>query len=161
MKVIFLDIDGVLNNDRTATRSPDGYIGISYSLLKRLSKIVKATDASVVLTSTWKDLSSPQDTAYMMRRFRVYSIIPIGKTKDIKDQRGKGIKDYLEEHPCDEYVILDDFSFDFYEQNLMEHVVLTNPIIGLTEKNVEKAIEILNGKLNEDYQIADYWGYHR
>ena len=55
MNVIFLDIDGVLNNYATKARTPMGYTGINNSLAKRLSELVKETDSVVVLTSTWKD----------------------------------------------------------------------------------------------------------
>lgn len=48
MKVIFLDIDGVLNSKGTSTLD-DTYIS-------RLKEIVKATDAKIVLSSSWKDV---------------------------------------------------------------------------------------------------------
>lgn len=163
MKYIFLDIDGVLNNDKTMTRSPDGYVGISDSLCKRLEIIIKETDAKVILTSSWKDNSSPQDLAYMRKRLNRHLALPIGQTHEKRaGLRGTGINDYLKDHPCDEFVILDDFDFNFYEEGLWEHVVLTNPILGLTNENVDDAIKILNGDLStHEHTRLEGWGYHR
>lgn len=74
MKVIFLDIDGVLNADddcifqhgpkkgEMKTRFPhvqvgyfQRYIGISNKKVKRLAHIVQETGAILVLISSWKD----------------------------------------------------------------------------------------------------------
>lgn len=151
MKYIFLDIDGVLNNSRTVARSPDGFIGISDSLGKRLEKIIIATGASVVLTSTWKDYSSIEDLNYMRKKLKRYKALPIGQIREPKSYlRGFGINSYLEKHPCEEFVILDDLCFDFDQQNLQDHVVLTDPYNGLSNDDAERAIKILNGDLSAD-----------
>jgi hypothetical protein len=46
-KLIFLDVDGVLNNRHIPHE-------ISLCILNRLGKLVKATGASIVLSSTWR-----------------------------------------------------------------------------------------------------------
>jgi hypothetical protein len=51
MKVIFLDIDGVLNCWATTERWR-GYIGIDPKLAQRFAELV--TGAKVVLSSTWR-----------------------------------------------------------------------------------------------------------
>ena len=52
MKIIFLDIDGVLNNYNTlgegANWEPD--------LVKILNRIIKETKAKIVLSSTWRQI---------------------------------------------------------------------------------------------------------
>jgi hypothetical protein len=53
MKAIFLDIDGVLNCDETPNARKLPYI-IDNRLLARFSELVKATNATVVLSSTWR-----------------------------------------------------------------------------------------------------------
>jgi hypothetical protein len=53
MKVIFLDIDGVLNCDETPNDRKFPYI-VDDRLLARFSELVKATEATVVLSSTWR-----------------------------------------------------------------------------------------------------------
>ena len=53
MKVIFLDIDGVINCDQTPNPRKFPYI-VDKRLLARLRKVMDATGAKVVLTSTWR-----------------------------------------------------------------------------------------------------------
>ena len=61
MKVIFLDIDGVLNaNEDFGGRSKSnpsihGILGITTTRIKRLKQIIDKTDAKIVLTSSWKE----------------------------------------------------------------------------------------------------------
>lgn len=50
-KYIFLDIDGVLNSQKTRVNDPKN---IDRTLTKNLSVIVKATKAKIVLSSTWR-----------------------------------------------------------------------------------------------------------
>jgi hypothetical protein len=53
MRVIFLDIDGVLNCKSTQYPRKLLYI-IDPSLLVRLKQLLTLTDANVVLSSTWR-----------------------------------------------------------------------------------------------------------
>ncbi len=53
MRVIFLDIDGVLNCKSTPNPRKLPYI-IDPSLLVRLKQLLTLTDANVVLSSTWR-----------------------------------------------------------------------------------------------------------
>ena len=53
MKVIFLDVDGVLNCQKTEAKCR-GFIGVDSKKVKLLKKIVDATDAKIVLSSSWK-----------------------------------------------------------------------------------------------------------
>lgn len=58
-KVIFLDIDGVLNCNNT-TEIFLGITGIEDRLVEKLRAIVNATGAEIVLVSTWRDYWEPQ-----------------------------------------------------------------------------------------------------
>src|SRR3954466_5115815 len=53
MKVIFLDIDGVLNCKTTSNPRKFPYI-VDPKLLKRLKRLLEQTGAKVVLSSTWR-----------------------------------------------------------------------------------------------------------
>ena len=53
-KIIFLDVDGVLNNVNTDDMNPSGYTGVSMKLVRNLAKIVERSAAKIVLTSDWK-----------------------------------------------------------------------------------------------------------
>jgi hypothetical protein len=53
VKVIFLDIDGVLNCDETPNPRNFPYI-VDKKLLARFRRLVERTQAKVVLTSSWR-----------------------------------------------------------------------------------------------------------
>lgn len=59
MKIIFLDIDGVLNCSTSKSFCHDDLYGIITGIdsdkVKRLAKIVEITGAEIVLSSDWKD----------------------------------------------------------------------------------------------------------
>lgn len=154
MKVIFCDVDGVLNNTRTSARSPGGYVGVSEELIRNLKKIVDATGARIVLSSDWrlvrKDPIRGKDYRYLVRKLLFAGHLKIsGHTDDISwSRRGREIRKYLDDHPeVTGFVVLDDIPFtDFGKYNLLEHFVNTDNDEGLTQKDVEKAILILDGR---------------
>lgn len=58
-KIIFLDIDGVLNRLGTpqqgrTTEKWEGLIGMEPELVTRFNRLVRETEAKVVLSSTWR-----------------------------------------------------------------------------------------------------------
>src|SRR5260370_6892656 len=59
MKIIFLDVDGVLNHSGTEgwKTTKDAFV-LDDECLKQLSRILISTDAKIVLSSTWR-LSTP------------------------------------------------------------------------------------------------------
>lgn len=144
MRIIFLDIDGVLNNAKSNEESLT-FPCIDEVNLKHLKHIIEATGARVVLTSTWKE-DYQEDEA--VRRFLEYRLPICGVTEDRILDRGKGILAYLSVHPeVKSYVLLDDELFDYAECELMDHLVRTFYECGLTEMDAERAIRIL-GRLN-------------
>ena len=153
MKVIFCDVDGVLNNSGTDTRSPSGYAGVSNVLIRKLKTIVSETGAGIVLSSDWRlvkdDPEHGKDYRYLVRRLRFAGGLRIlDHTPDISwKDRGQEIRQYLKQHPnVTEYVILDDLPFrDFLINDLLSNLVLTDPRKGLTDEDVERAIQILRG----------------
>lgn len=161
MKVIFLDIDGVLNNQKTKAITPEGYIGIDNDLLKKLAFIVASTNAIIVLSSTWKkewdkdeNLCSP-DGKYMVKKFRQLGLIAFDKIEDIDDNlstRGAAIMKYLESHQnIEDWVVIDDDEFDFAKYpEIMGRFVHTDHIKGLTDENVGQAIDLLSKDLKKD-----------
>jgi hypothetical protein len=52
MKVIFLDVDGVLNS--TVTRQEEGWCTINRRMLNRVKEIVVTTGCKIVISSTWR-----------------------------------------------------------------------------------------------------------
>lgn len=168
-KVIFLDIDGVLNSTKSCNFYHKKYGGNGYGgFFKRdeeptlknvlwdekcvhwLDKIVKETGASIVISSTWRKHYGLLTFHSMFKLYNVYDLNIIGKTNQQGfSMRGKEIQDYIDKNNITKYVILDDDS-DMLP-NQIENFVNTNHDVGLTRKDYLKAIKILNGvsKINE------------
>ena len=151
MKVIFLDIDGVLNSavyDRTKHWED---CNIDQTRLPILRSIIDRTGTEVVLSSSWRihlddDCQPCTPTGEgMMRIFRDGGIRIIGKTPN-GEKRAAEIRAWLEAHPDTEaFVILDDIFFGGGE--LQENLVRTNYHIGrgLEQSHADKAVGILMG----------------
>lgn len=153
MKVIFLDIDGVLNHAGCAERSQSGFLGIEVSKVRRLRRIIDVTGAKVVLVSTWKEEWEPNlsldqqkpDAIYMIQQLEKENVTLLDRTYDQIADRGQGIVSWLSLHPdVESFVILDDDTFKDYEPLLLiPHHVKTTFAYGLLDKHVTKAIKIL------------------
>lgn len=158
MKIIFLDVDGVLNNQHTEARCGP-FIGISKQLVKNLRTIVDATNAKIVLCSSWKSgwervdkELQDREAHYLDRRLRDEGMLILDKTYDRHgcSCRGDGIRfwmDHLPEGRIENFVILDDEVFDYAAVGLLPHLVQTSFYSdngGLTEEHAALAIKILN-----------------
>lgn len=153
MKIIFLDVDGVLNSNDTEDTFR-GYIGLDYSGIKLLREIVDATGAEIVLVSSWKsrwykDHKDCQDNLanYLDERLVEEGLKIIDKTEGSSFERGAGIVKWLSEHPTESWIVLDDEIFPDYEEfGIMPHLVKTSFYDGgLKDKHVEMAIDMLKG----------------
>lgn len=151
MKVIFLDIDGVLNYQASGAMHRGG-IGIEQENVKHLAYIVEHTGAVIVLTSTWKlHWSNDKDNqhpsgAYIDQVLSEFGLGVLDKTPLSVSQRGAGIQKYLEEHNVDSWVVLDDEIFpDFEQYGILPRLVKSSFYKeGLTHELAQKAIQILN-----------------
>ncbi|CAH0155753.1 MULTISPECIES: HAD domain-containing protein [unclassified Arthrobacter] len=135
MKVLFLDIDGVVN--RVGTRqSFHGFMGIDPFLASRVSKIILDTDAAVVLTSTWRIFKDGREEVDR----HVYKTFDVTPTADT-GFRGEEVKMWLDQHPeVTRYAIIDDDS-DFYaDQPLFKTAWQT----GITDEIAQQVTEYLN-----------------
>src|SRR5574344_2699208 len=121
MKVIFLDIDGVLNHNGCRNLEM-GYYFVEDDLILKLKKIVDDTGAKVVLSSTWRegwnDLRYGINTIEarlfkkLNHKLSNYGITFISKTPILENgYRGEEIDLWLHNwkgEPIDSFVILDD-----------------------------------------------------
>ncbi len=155
MKVIFLDIDGVLNSrayDRK--RNWDELTNIDESRLPLVKNIVDETGARIVLSSTWKThwdkLPEKCDTdgIYINETFSKFGLEIYDKTPDlgIDFDRPDEIKAWLDcaRETIESFVIIDDYRYAWGK--LADRFVKTNPHfgLGLEDEHVQKAVEILN-----------------
>ena len=166
MKIIFLDIDGVLNHEafykeRYEKRYEEGAIAHPYSeidikCVEHLNNLCSETGAKVVISSTWRH--SGLDYCKDVLEFHgfkgeIIDITPLCRCglcvrgneilKWIKDNEEKIGDRY---YNFTEYVILDDDSDMLYWQR--NNFLLIDRFVGLTMGDVFRAKKILNnGKI--------------
>ena len=156
-KIIFLDVDGVLNCQKTWTGPhADSFATLCPDMCDRLKRIVDETNATVVLSSTWR-LFEGKGLTKLREWLDARGITIHSQTKDLSMQigwgnvracRGDEIALWLEEHEDEfprlerEFVILDDDSDMLPSQK--PNFVHTSFKDGLTEAHAKKAIRLLN-----------------
>jgi len=103
MKVVFFDIDGVLNTRQTPNPRQLPYV-VDKTLVRRFKRLLARTKAKAVLTSTWR-----YDPAGLFSARR-YGIPFIGCTPDLAHRpRRDEIRAWLKKHPrVTRYAVLDD-----------------------------------------------------
>lgn len=148
MKIIFLDVDGVLNMHNSG-----GLYALNRNRLRLLQKLVDETGAKIVLSSTWRKDEKGLNKLRSVLKYRGLAIHDV--TLDLAEQpngerayRGNEIQEWLDRHPeVVNYVILDDDS-DMRDSQL-RNFVQTDGMIGLTETLVYRAIQILNSGIRK------------
>ena len=150
MRVIFLDIDGVVNCWDTKERAPSRVIGVEQRLIAHIKEIVDATGAKIVLSSTWRkdwafDLLDGKDWIYLRDEFAKQGLHFLDYTPSRRDShRGEEIKEWLEstDYDVESYVVIDDEMYDIWELH-EGHLVQTSYDDGIKPEAVDKAIKIL------------------
>jgi hypothetical protein len=169
MKIIFLDIDGVLNHDQTMSITPGGWKGLSINLVSRLGLITKKTGAVVVLTTSWRNdwdknvENRNPDGEYLYRKLSKEKVFILDKTKDFSEDqrgayfyRGKEIVDYLQNHPeIESYIVVDDNEFDFadHPEAILPYFIQTDSNVGLSMDNMNQMIQLLSKEKEVEPEI--------
>jgi fatty-acid desaturase len=161
MKVVFLDIDGVIVTGSYITemekgpgpwRDKTGKPFFCPQCLKNVEILVQQTGAKVVLSSNWRfylgDIAAVR--AFFVRRkvsFDIYDITPMvefmGGAISRPATRGEEINAWLEGHPrVSNYCILDDDPHILPTQK--PYWIRTTWQYGFTKTKLEKALAILS-----------------
>ena len=157
-KVIFLDIDGVLNTSYTKYRDEV----LDDFRLDYLAKIVNKTRAKIVLTSTWRYNLSKSLFSFKAYNNSAKRLIESLKERGLKisallpdtpnNRRAEDISEFIKKHKVTHFVILDDELFNYDSLKLSEHLLRTsfyedNELdAGLTQRMIRQAVQILNKK---------------
>jgi hypothetical protein len=151
-KIIFLDVDGVLNCQSSWKRFPEKH---SYQVdpekVERLRRVCDITGAKIVLSSSWRTCDCHYATvSHFIHDLYVKGLPHITKMHMGSGFRGMEIADWLEDNGkgVDRYVIIDDNS-DMTDEQLEHHFVQTDFDIndgGLQEDHVNQLISILGAK---------------
>ena len=171
MKVIFLDIDGVLNTYQTFKDINEEYkktgidrIEIDEFRLEFLKEIIEKTGAVVVLNSSWKNNCKMENGKYItlskkMRQFieilSKHNISIYDFTLDFKTNKQEAIYRWLEGKNIESFIIIDDDPYhldDFLGKELIktsivkdgEMIMNMDDAFGLSEFHIKQAIKKLN-----------------
>lgn len=155
MKVIFLDIDGVMNHKNHLVRSDKHKLQSFCPLAtENLRHILVACKAKIVVSSTWRKsyknirrLKKELFSHYGLSRY-VVGLTPVIEDKKnfFYSERGVEIRAYMNEHGITEedMVIIDD---DDDMNDLMHRLVQTSWYEGgLTKDKAEAVIRLLNNE---------------
>lgn len=161
-KYLFLDIDGVLNTGQYSNYLEKNNLPqfdeddaiFDPKAVENLQYIIDKTHAEIILTSTWRydgldkmlQLWKNRNLPSVLTSI-IPNLFPRGERRPI-GLRGLEIYDWLKYGQGSDsgvhytYAIVDDED-DFLEQQL-EHLVLTDPMKGITKEDADKVISILN-----------------
>lgn len=141
-RILFVDVDGVLNNQQTFARNLHETDPIDMAMLERVKRIIAETGCKIVLSSTWR----LNDRSLK----KVQSFLPILDITPDKgnSSRGSEIEDWLTRQSLksnfwvSRYAILDD-SNDMLEGQ-QPNFFRTDWLIGLTDDIADRVITHLN-----------------
>ena len=160
MKVVFLDIDGVLvtehyllqlERNRDSWRDKQGHAHFCPRCLANFELLIKQTGAKVVLSSTWRFyLADTVGVAAFFRsrgvKFDIFDVTPRFRSSSKKiseyPTRGEEIQSWIEAHPeVTRYCILDDDLRILPEQH--PYWVRTSFRYGFTKSKLDQALQVL------------------
>lgn len=143
--LIFLDFDGVLNNDYTFSRSGRRrrlQEPLEPNLIKRVGDLAKDTDSKIVLSTAWRNLHSMPYLKSLLASGIEPSRI-IGRTPWLdKSTRGYEILSWLYNKGRDNqrFVVLDDNDYGPFDMGpVRRHFVQTDPVLGVTGHDIRRA----------------------
>ena len=135
MKVIFMDIDGVLNTNSDRE--------ISNDKLKLLSELVSKTGAEIVLSSSWRNwwnhpkTNIPGSFITKWKKQFLDNNLSITLTTELECPKNLSIEKFIIRHDVKCFIVLDDEPID------ISNLVQTNGNVGLTQSDCQKAAHLL------------------
>jgi len=153
-KILFLDIDGVLNHCGCTHGLPwcPTIRGVVPRLVNRLNHILEATSANVVLSSDWRLPKNVRLKRYLFRcGIRDFDKLYLGDTPELppvkisqKAHRGDEIAKWIVDHGfVGRYAIVDDNQL-LHPSEILNNFFQTNDARGLTDEIAEMIIQHLN-----------------
>lgn len=162
MKVIFLDIDGVLNSDEYIDSIKDKEMTaeneIDMEKVRLLEQAINQTGARVVLTASGRYAQVGRYLRKVLSQMAVFTDV----TPYMNNIRGLEIKEWLSQNSdVEDFVILDDEIFESYDEKLLSKLIKIsngngrNFGEGLLQKDVDEIVNrlgknIAQEKLNEN-----------
>lgn len=146
MKLLFTDIDGVLNSsayadtlDHEMVINGNGdFPDIDHEAVARLNKIILDTGCEVVLSSGWRFF--PNIREFLKEQGLCKDVLGV---TPVLFGRGNEITAYMKNFDVESYAVLDDNDFDISRMH-GNNFVQTSFQYGLTDEDAKKVTSILN-----------------
>jgi hypothetical protein len=157
LRIILLDIDGVLHSVKTSPNGikpvhpgrhipPEQIVGVDRSHMERLNRVIEATGALVVISSSWRNSHGMDETRDTFKRAGFAGTILTG-TPSMGHRRSGDIQTFFDDWGRDDrpriasYVILDD---EESMDHLTPRLIVTDAMQGLSDMDADKAISMLS-----------------
>lgn len=154
-RVLFLDVDGVLNNEGVFKDRRFGYMPLDHLCIERLHNVIRETGCKIVLSSAWREVERLEKALDANLVFEVYNGLGSDPLQvrhsdrstrrlngDAYNGRGSEIAEWLSRHPeVDGYAIVDDDGDMLPGQ--MSRFVQTTFDTGLADEHAARLIAIL------------------
>ena len=160
MRIIFLDIDGVIATPDTLIAYKKIMWCIDPTKALMVKRLCEDTDAKLVISSSWKTLHTYHTFMDLMTAYGLDEYLFCDRTEAASESdeewkqrlwktpnggkiRGEEIDQWIEEfksrgYELDEWIILDDDS-DFTQDQLKKHLIQTDGDIGFNYKDFYRA----------------------
>lgn len=134
MIVIFTDIDGVLN--------PHWRKKWGQKSIELYNKLCDKYELKIVITSTWRIAHSIDRLNDIFKEqgitTDIYDYTPI-----LNKERGLEIKDWLDNNICDNFIVIDDKTYDI-EPFINKNIVKCRSWVGFSQEEYDEICKILN-----------------
>ena len=148
MGIIFLDIDGVLNDTDHFINNDcktDGIVShLAKEYMENLNEIVEFSNWKVVVISSWVNICTRDEIEGMFKeRGFKYNLSVL---KISPKPRAETVCNYIKQNSITDYLIIDDeYREKYIEQGILENHILTTSFYttGLDKENMKKGIELI------------------
>lgn len=161
-KILFLDIDGVLNSEEHfKTRDPhcdtdaqEDFLewNLDPLAIKRLNRLVTEINPTIVLSSSWKTYGlDAVNKALIAKGF--LSMIYFSTRESVIGDRGAEIIDFVNKYNVQDYLVIDDDSGDIVRYVDEPQFVHTRWSVGIQDSHVDYMIDYFSQ--NEVKQLTE------
>lgn len=142
MRVIFLDVDGVLVTSRTEHILISRFAAFDADAVREMNRLTKATGAKFVLSSSWRRNERVKSMRrYMKSQGLIGELLDFTGIRRDSDRR-REILDWLDHQSVrPEFVIVDD-EYDFLE--LEARRIQTRKETGFTAEHCDRALKLFS-----------------
>ncbi len=126
MKVIFLDIDGVLNSYQSTIMymdsnltEPEKVLALCPICISNLNYTIKKTKAKIVIHSSWRLYNNIEDIKNYLKKYGFKYLDSIIDMTSKKLEKKEGIEEYLKNHQkeIEKYVVIDDYDLGLKKED--------------------------------------------